>query len=66
MELRKELPKRCEYGISITKEQELIRFEIFNLLKSKKLTVAQALKILNITVDEIHKAATEQIDNSLL
>lgn len=51
--------KVCVGGL--TKEQTDLRFELFDWLKNKGLSVEQAVALLNVTASQIIKSAEKQL-----
>lgn len=45
----------------LSKEQTDLRFELFDWLKSKGLSVEEAVELLNLTSNEIEKTAWKQL-----
>ena len=58
MELRQLKPSQ---HIGISKEVADIRFEIFDLLKTKNITIQQAKMLCTLTAREIEASATEML-----
>ena len=44
----------------LTKEQTELRFELFDWLKAKGLSVQEATELLSLTVDQIRKSALNE------
>lgn len=52
-----EMIKQNVITTHLTKEQTELRFELFNWLKSKELSVQQALELLSLTAGQIKLSA---------
>lgn len=45
---------------NLTKEQTELRFELFDWLKTKELSVQQSVELLSLTADQIRKSALNE------
>lgn len=52
-----EMIKQNVMTTHLTKEQTELRFELFDWLKAKGLSVQEATELLSLTVDQIRKSA---------
>lgn len=55
-----EMIKQNVMTTNLTKEQTELRFELFDWLKTKELSVQQSVELLSLTVDQIRKSALNE------
>ena len=55
-----EMIKQNVMTTNLTKEQTELRFELFDWLKTKKLSVQQSVELLSLTADQIRKSALNE------
>lgn len=55
-----EMIKQNVMTTHLTKEQTELRFELFDWLKTKGLSVQEALELLSLTADQIRKSALNE------
>lgn len=55
-----EMIKQNVMTTHLTKEQTELRFELFDWLKTKDLSVQEATELLSLTVDQIRKSALNE------
>lgn len=55
-----EMIKQNVMTTHLTKEQTELRFELFDWLKTKELSVQQSVELLSLTADQIRKSALNE------
>lgn len=55
-----EMIKQNVMTTNLTKEQTELRFELFDWLKTKDLSVQEATELLSLTVDQIRQSALNE------
>ncbi|MDC0697739.1 hypothetical protein [Blautia wexlerae] len=55
-----EMIKQNVMTTNLTKEQTELRFELFDWLKTKELSVQQSVELLSLTADQIRKSALNE------
>lgn len=55
-----EMIKQNVMTTNLTKEQTELRFELFDWLKTKELSVQQSVELLSLTADQIRQSALNE------